>query len=758
MLNGTLEITTMVGCAINCKYCPQEKLFLRYKTLSKENIMSMDTFRTCINKVPSRVAIHFSGFCEPWQNKNCTNMLLYAFQKGHPIQVFSTLQGMSIEDFNQIKYIPFDKFIIHLPDKQRNSKFRIDNNYLEVLKYVIDFFKSPHKNIYFGASCHGEIDSDIEKVIPVGFFDQENSLGIQQEMHDRAGCLDFDELEHKYSKGKITCGLCSRQLNRNVLLPDGTVSLCCMDYKLEFILGNLLINKYKDLFNSSVYRKLLVSLEDENYDVLCRHCIIASPVAPDYERQRDSIGNEFGLLSSLKTNLWKSKYIIKIDEIFKLLIEYWIIRKSNLFDCDYYLFTNPDVKSAKKDPIIHFIQNGWKEGRNPSSKFNSKSYLETNPDVKHSEINPLIHYIKNSQIEVRNSQPIYGSKSFTNQEEKTYLNTRQKNAMKFGLVVLIKNEQDILNAFLNHIDALFDFVILIDHRSVDNSTEILKKAVSQRMNWTYISLDVNGYYQKEAENLVLPRLFEIGVDFVFFLDCDEFVQVQSRKELEETVVRLNQPSMVGNFRWNNCINDDIHTQQFENKSSIYKCKEQSPYSKVLIPRSVYEHYMGKIYLSQGNHQVLDLDGKVLESFEIGNLIHIPIRSRKQLINKAIRSSMACIARSNSSPGESFQFFKMLEMIANGEISDDMVRGSICLYQNESKIIPISKSDLNKSNYLKTSLKELKIATSHKFSFGFDHRDIYILERNVANQILSWGSENPGKLIYDQKEGRIYIKQ
>ena len=71
------------------------------------------------------------------------------------------------------------------------------------------------------------------------------------QMWDRAGNLsreallkpDLKPLEHRWNRvehtdGPRTCG-CVEHLYHNVLLPNGDVSLCCMDYGLDNILGNL---------------------------------------------------------------------------------------------------------------------------------------------------------------------------------------------------------------------------------------------------------------------------------------------------------------------------------------------------------------------------------------------------------------------------------------------------------------------------------------------------------------------------------------
>ena len=81
-------------------------------------------------------------------------------------------------------------------------------------------------------------------------------------------------------------------------------------------------------------------------------------------------------------------------DFYRFIRDYNLIKKSNLFDSEYYLANNEDVKKAKVDPIKHYLKFGWKEGRNPSAKFNGNEYLNKRPDVRVAGICPLVHYIK----------------------------------------------------------------------------------------------------------------------------------------------------------------------------------------------------------------------------------------------------------------------------------------------------------------------------------------------------------------------------
>jgi hypothetical protein len=78
-----------------------------------------------------------------------------------------------------------------------------------------------------------------------------------------------------------------------------------------------------------------------------------------------------------------------------------LIRKSHLFNRDWYLETNPDVAEVGFDPVEHYLAFGHSERRNPSLAFDTAFYLEQNIDVAASGKNPLIHYLKYGKAEGR---------------------------------------------------------------------------------------------------------------------------------------------------------------------------------------------------------------------------------------------------------------------------------------------------------------------------------------------------------------------
>ena len=246
---GRLEITTHVGCPIDCLDCPQSLLRSRY--LGKRDL-DLDDYKRAIDKVPAGTRIDFSGMCEPFTNKHCTDMILYAAEKGFPLALYTTLQGATLEDYERLEGIPFEVITIHLPDMEGRSYFDVSEEYLELLD----------KWDCHNYSCHGMIDN---RVFP--HLKQRNLITF---MHDRAGnveCRPHTLVDRDY---RIWCMTSGRAMDHNVLLPDGTVLMCCMDYGMTGVFGNLFEQSYDDVINSAEAKAMRSMLDGG--ESICRHC------------------------------------------------------------------------------------------------------------------------------------------------------------------------------------------------------------------------------------------------------------------------------------------------------------------------------------------------------------------------------------------------------------------------------------------------------------------------------------------------------
>lgn len=274
---NTMEFTLRISCRNMCKYCPQLLIIKQYSKLKDEVIMSFKTFKICLDKIPKDVRIDFSGMAEPWLNSDATKMLLYTYKNGFKkISVFTTTVGMTEKDLEKIKSIPFIEFMIHLADGEGNTRIPVTKKYLKLLNKIR---QAGIKNIAY--MTMGKTHPLLKK--PFG------KLAGEKLMLSRAGNLGF--LPKILHHGPIMCNS-SSGLKHNILLPNGNVYLCCMDYALTHKLGNLLADDYETLFKEKEFTDIKQKLKNEKLDdVICRHCEYA--VVDNYKKYFRPIKNYF---------------------------------------------------------------------------------------------------------------------------------------------------------------------------------------------------------------------------------------------------------------------------------------------------------------------------------------------------------------------------------------------------------------------------------------------------------------------------------
>jgi hypothetical protein len=74
---------------------------------------------------------------------------------------------------------------------------------------------------------------------------------------------------------------------------------------------------------------------------------------------------------------------------------------STAVDGAFYRAVYPDVAGGALDPIGHYAQSGWREGRDPAPWFSTRAYVEAYPEVARAGWNPLHHYLTQGRYEGR---------------------------------------------------------------------------------------------------------------------------------------------------------------------------------------------------------------------------------------------------------------------------------------------------------------------------------------------------------------------
>ena len=268
-----LEITAQMGCSVQCKYCPQSLLYANYYKEDKNRAkrISLEDFKTCVDNMPKETIISFAGFVEPFHHPDAIEMMKYAYKKGNKLELYTTFVGVTMEMLSELKEIAFQEVVLHTPDRDNFANIPMTEEYIKVMDEVLSWKKSDGSPFIDSANCQSEPSDAFLELAG-------NRIEVKSCLVDRAGNLDDDSLKRSvYKTGKITCNR-SKALNHWVLLPDGSVVMCCMDFGLKHTFGNLIQENYEEIIKGKVYNEALKQLETEcgGEEMLCRSCTSSS--------------------------------------------------------------------------------------------------------------------------------------------------------------------------------------------------------------------------------------------------------------------------------------------------------------------------------------------------------------------------------------------------------------------------------------------------------------------------------------------------
>ena len=241
--------------------------------------------------------------------------------------------------------------------------------------------------------------------------------------------------------------------------------------------------------------------------------------------------------------------------------------------------------------------------------------------------------------------------------------------MKLAVISMIRDEADVIRPFLRHLAALFDLVFLLDQRSSDGTSDIIRHACNARPGWSHWHMDFAGRHQKEVTTAFTARAFEQGAGAVFLLDSDEFIDVRSRAELEAVADEMNTRCAPGLFTWKTCVPLHFDRWELDPDKTLWIGEPGARFSKVAVPRALFLSVPG-LRVAQGNHQVADAAGNQIGTvIPAGCFLHLPVRSRQQFLQKVFISAIANLAKGNPMTAEGTHKRLFLEVIAGRELSD-----------------------------------------------------------------------------------------
>ncbi len=147
-----------------------------------------------------------------------------------------------------------------------------------------------------------------------------------------------------------------------------------------------------------------------------------------------------------------------------------ILRKSGLFDDNYYLSRYEDIKNSGWNPLDHYVKWGYKESfRQPNALFSNYFYINSYLSNEDLDWNPLTHYVLIGK-DNGNKMNIFDSPIIDYSYEKINNILNALNS-KISIVIPMFNYSEIMNDCFDHIikntNTFINLIILTDNKSFD---------------------------------------------------------------------------------------------------------------------------------------------------------------------------------------------------------------------------------------------------------------------------------------------------
>lgn len=252
--------------------------------------------------------------------------------------------------------------------------------------------------------------------------------------------------------------------------------------------------------------------------------------------------------------------------------------------------------------------------------------------------------------------------------------------MKLFGAAMVRNEADIIEAFVRHNLTALDGLAIVDHGSFDGTSQILAALVEEGLPLVVGRNESLGHHQAQiSTQAVREILARTPADFVFALDADEFLKAPSRPLLERALQAVP-PGMHAIVEWQTYVPDfaaagagtDVRTCIAGAKRLV---QERHGLHKVVVGRHFAQ--TPDAMIAMGHHQVVPsaagiVPGRSNPHAKLARdavaLAHVPVRSRDQFTAKIAIGWLASLAAGND-PQSGFHWREIFaDLMAGQELS------------------------------------------------------------------------------------------
>lgn len=223
--------------------------------------------------------------------------------------------------------------------------------------------------------------------------------------------------------------------------------------------------------------------------------------------------------------------------------------------------------------------------------------------------------------------------------------------MKLVAVSVVKNEADIIEAFVRHTHAWVDHHLIFDHDSTDGTREILAALVREGLPLTLFRGDsVENLQQSRSNHLARLAFEQLAADWTLPLDADEILVAPSRAAFEQMLGApdARQPVQLALHNYAPTTADNP-AESNPVLRLVHRRRNPSSTVKVFVPRAL--GLRPDIAAGKGNHVLFQANQPLAaRPLEQAHLAHFALRSPEQQALRLLTAELQKLSRGRAHDG------------------------------------------------------------------------------------------------------------
>ncbi len=283
-----LQVEPTNFCNIKCRFCPVGDHNLFKQSGINLGILTMDLFKKAIDSLSDFEekikTIHLYGNGEPLINKHFHEMVKYAKKSGHIELIDTTTNGLLLipEKIDPIIEAGIDKINISINGITSEQYYEVTctkvnfDEFLNNLRYLYENRGKCKILIKSISELYNEKDKKrfFDIFSPVADYIFLENLTDPWPHHKVEETLGVKSTRSAFSNRIEDKYVCCPIFYSLIMNSDGTVSLCCVDWKNSLIIGDVKNSSLKEIWYSDVlFSHQMQHLKGERFNnLICREC------------------------------------------------------------------------------------------------------------------------------------------------------------------------------------------------------------------------------------------------------------------------------------------------------------------------------------------------------------------------------------------------------------------------------------------------------------------------------------------------------